>query len=128
MSLHFKRQAIAILRLLNKRDATAEVANQATVDEASKAAAEQARARRPNLNFREMGIPMGSLLEADEKPDIKVTVIADRKVRFGDEEMSLSAATQKALALDYPVRPAPMWRYNSKLLSELYEETYSAVE
>jgi hypothetical protein len=123
-------QAIAILRLLDKQpdaDATAEIKGQASgVDDESAAAA--ARARRPNLNFREMGIPSGSVLQADHDPQIKVTVVGDKKVRLGEDEMFFSAATQQAFGLDYAVRPAPFWRYNGRLLSEIYEETYTQLE
>jgi hypothetical protein len=120
-------QAIAILRLLDKPDATAELQEQPSeVDDASLAAA--ARVRRPHLNFLEMKIPVGSLLVSDTNPDIKVTVVGDKKIKLGDEELSLSAATQQVLKVDYAVRPAPFWRFNGRLLSEIYEETYSAVD
>lgn len=122
-------QVIAIMQLLDKPDATADIAKQPTgVDEASMAAAAQARARRPNLDFIEMGIPVGSVLEAVSKPEINVVVISAKKVTLGDEELSLSAATQQALTINYQVRPAPLWKYQGRLLSEIYEETYSAAE
>lgn len=118
-------QAVAILKLLDKPDATAEVAQPSPeVDATSVAAAVQARARRPNLNFKEMNIPVGSTLEADTDPSIKLTVIGDKKVRFGDEEVFFTAGSQEALKLDYPVRPALLWRFNGRLISEIYEETY----
>jgi len=118
-------QAVAILKLLNKPDATAEVAKPSVeVDATSVAAAEQARARRPNLSFKEMGIPEGSVLEADADPNIKLTVVGDKKVKFGDEEFFFTAGSQKALNLEYPVRPALLWRFNGKLISEIYEDTY----
>jgi hypothetical protein len=84
------------------------------------------RARRPNLNFREMGIPVGALLVADTNPDVTLTVTGDKRVRFGNrpDEMFFTAATREALELEYDVRPGPLWRYNGRLLSELYEETY----
>lgn len=121
-------QAIAILRLLHTEEATQEVAllpNQ--VDQQSLAAAEQMTARRPNLNFEEMGIPVGAELRS-VKTDITVTVVAPKKVKLGDEEMSLSAATRQALALDYFVAPGPHWTFEGKLLREIYEATYGNVE
>lgn len=122
-------QAIAIMKLLHKPDATAEVASQPTgVDETSMAAAAQAKARRPNVDFHEMGIQDGSILEAVSNPDITVVVTAAKKVKLGEEELSLTSATQQALHLSYAVRPAPHWRYQGKLLSEIYEETYSVAE
>ena len=51
------RDVPAIMKLLHKPDATADVASQPTgVDETSMAAAAQAKARRPNLDFHEMGL------------------------------------------------------------------------
>jgi hypothetical protein len=122
-------QPIAFLRLLNRPDATAEISEQASgVDAASAAAAVAARARRPNLNFREMGIPVGAILEADQDPNIRVTVVGDKKVLLDGEELFFTAATRQALHLEYNVRPAPFWRYNGRLLSEIYEETYASEE
>jgi hypothetical protein len=121
-------QAIAILRLLHTEEATNEVAQQPTdLDQQSIVAAEQLRARRPNMNFEEMGIPIGSVLESI-KANISVVVVGPKKVRLGDDDMSLTAATRQALALEYNVQPAPLWTYQGKLLSEIYEETYGDVE
>jgi hypothetical protein len=52
-------------------------------------------------------------------------VVGDKKVRLGEEELSFTPATQKALGFDRAVRPAPLWRFNGRLLSEMYEETYT---
>ncbi|HEY2404671.1 MAG TPA: hypothetical protein VGI10_01645, partial [Polyangiaceae bacterium] len=118
-------QATAILRLLNKPDATADVAKPSSeVDAASVAAAKQARERRPNLNFREMGIPDGAVLEADSDPNIKLIVVGEKKVRFGTDEYFFTTGSKEALQLDYAVRPALLWRYNGRLVSEIYEDTY----
>jgi hypothetical protein len=122
-------QAIAILRLLNKPDVTQEVQSQSSgVDEASLQAVATAKQRRPNLNFREMGIPVGSSLESTEQAEITVLVAGDRKVKLGGDELSLSAATQQVLQLDYAVRPASYWRFQGRLLSEIYEDTYTNIE
>jgi len=122
-------QAIAILRLLDRPDATSELAHEVEQDPVSQQALRDARARRPNLNFREMGIPVGAVLVADSNPDITLTVTGDKKVRIGNQldEMFFTAATREALGLEYDVRPAPLWRHNGRLLSELYEDTYLAV-
>ena len=121
-------QAIAILRLLHTEDATAEIAAQETgIDEQSLAAAEVLRARRPNLDFYEMGIPEGATLECPTK-GATVTVSGPKKVRLGDVEMSLTAATRQVLQLDYNVQPSPHWLYNGRWLREIYEETYADPE
>ena len=121
-------QAIAILRLLHTDETTQEVTLQPTeVDQQSLVAAEQMRARRPNLNFEEMGISIGSELRS-VKAGISVTVAGPKKVRLGDEEMSLTAATRQVLALEYSVAPGPHWMFDGKLLSEIYEATYGDIE
>ena len=121
-------QAIAILKLLHVEDATAEVASLPTaVPEEDLDAGKQYRSRRPNFNFREMGIPVGATLEFSDSA-AQVTVAGDRKVLLGDEELSLTAATRRLLALEYSVAPGPFWTYQGKRLGELYEETYGQAD
>lgn len=117
-------QAIAILKLLHVEDATAEVASmQSSIPSEEVEAGKQYKARRPNLNFHEMGIAAGSILQFTES-DATVMVCGDRKVRLGDEELSLTAATRQLLGLDYSVQPSPYWTYQGKSLRNLYDETY----
>jgi hypothetical protein len=70
-----------------------------------------------------MGIPTGSTL-VSSAGDVEVTVVAPRKVQFGGEETSLTAVTRTMLGLPYSVAPGPYWRFQGKLLSEIYEDTY----
>lgn len=118
-------QPIAILKLLHVQDATTEISTKAdaVTDEQSKFAAEQQRTRRPNLNFDEMGIPVGSRLQST-RDDSFVTVTGPRKVLFGDEEMSLTAATRQMLGNDYQVAPGPYWSFNGRTIRDIYEDTY----
>ena len=117
-------QAIAILKLLHVEDATAEVASMQTAIPAEEVeAGRQYKARRPNLNFREMQIPLGAILEFTEG-EATVTVCGDRRVRLGDDELSLTTATKQLLGLDYGVQPSPYWTYQGKLLRQMYDETY----
>lgn len=119
-------QAKVILKLLNRQDVTEELTeNFSGINEVDLEAAKQARARRPNLNFTEMGIPINSILSFMPNPEITVTVIGPRTVRFGDEEAMLTTVTQGILKLSYAVRPTPYWSYNNRSLSEIYDETYS---
>ena len=121
-------QAIAILKLLHIEDATTEIRQQPTIlDQQSIAAAEHLKSRRPPLNFIEMGIPIGAALQSTHD-DTVVTVIAPKKVKMGDEEMSLTAATRQVLGLEYSVAPSPHWTYEGRLLREIYEETYGEAE
>lgn len=123
-------QAIAILNLLHVEDATKEVASQPSdVDPQSLAAAEQLqRSRRPNLNFEEMGIPIGATLTLIDDGTTTLTVVDAKKVKLGEEVLSLSAATKRVLSLDYYVQPSPHWTYGGKTLREIYEETYETTE
>lgn len=122
-------QAITILKLLHTEDATAEISNQpTTVEEAEVAAGEQFKAKRPRFNFEEMQIPVGATLVATASSEVTVTVIDKRKVRLNGQDTSLTAATRQVLGLEYAVGPGAYWRYNGKLLREIYEETYPIME
>lgn len=119
-------QAIAILKLLNTEDATDEVAGQNSgIDPESVQAAVAFKAKMPNMNFTEMGIPEGSVLHSVED-DSTATVVSPRKVRFKDEEMSLTAATRIILGIEHSVQPSPYWTFNGRSLLDIYNETYTA--
>jgi hypothetical protein len=121
-------QAIAILRLLHTEDATPDIKKQTTsLDKESIAAAEQLSARRPKFNFDEMRIPTGSTLQFTPK-DASVTVAGPNKVKLGEDEMSLTRATQNLLGNDYRVQPGPYWTFNGRSLRDIYDETYGQRE
>ena len=121
-------QAIAILKLLHTEDTTAQVAQQVEgVDQSDAAAGEAYRARRPNINFIEMGIPIGAILNSSAS-DVQAIVVGPKKVRLGEEEMSLTAATRVVLGIVYSVAPGPYWTYEGRLLKDIYNETYPASE
>jgi len=121
-------QAIAILRLLHVEDATHEVEQQPSLlDQQSIVAADQFKARRPNLNFEEMGVPVGAELRSVHSDKVAV-VMSAKKVRVGDEEMSLTAATREDLGLEYSVAPGPHWTYEGRLIRDIYDETYGEAE
>jgi hypothetical protein len=121
-------QAIAILRLLHEEDATAEVAHQPSmIDAASKEAAEELRKKRPRLNFEEMGIPVGAVLQS-RHGDLTAIVKGPRTVLFNGEEMSLTAATRTILNIDHSVQPSPHWTFQGQSLLQIYDETYGDVE
>jgi hypothetical protein len=119
-------QAIAILKLLHTDDATAEVERQASAVPADEVAAAQAYgSRRPNMNFIEMGIPIGSELTSTVSDSV-VVVRAPKKVCFRDqsEPISLTAATRQVLGIEYSVQPSPYWTFEGRSLQEIYEQTY----
>jgi hypothetical protein len=118
-------QAIAILRLLNTEDATQEVLGQKSdIDPESAQAAVALKAKRPNMNFTEMGIPEGSILHFVED-DSAALVIGPKRVRFQDKEMSLTAATRIVLGIEHSVQPSPYWTFNGRSLRDIYNETYT---
>jgi T5orf172 domain len=118
-------QAIVILKLLHVQDATAEIESQPTTLEQSEVAAGvNLQKKRPSLNFDEMQIPVGSLLTCVSN-DTTVVVVNAKKVCLNDEEMSLTAATRKALNITYALAPCPHWQFQGQNLSEIYDNTYS---
>ena len=120
-------QAIALLKLMAVEDVTPSIVEEANkVDTESKEASKKLQ-RRPNMNYSEMGIPVGSILHFTQGEET-VEVVSDRKVRFRGEETSITAATRK-LVTDglYSVAPAPFWTYNGKTLREIYNSTYDEV-
>lgn len=120
-------QAIAILKLLHMEDATAEIERQpSTIDQESIIAAAQFKAKRPNMNFSEMGIHYGAELHSIHGAAIAY-VLGAKKVCFNDEEMSLTAATRLILGIEHSVQPSPHWTYQGRLLKSIYEETYADI-
>ncbi len=119
-------QAIAILKLLNTAvDATAEVSSEPTgIDEQSLQAAKSLRSRRPNLNFEEMGIPIGATLMCTRNDSV-VTVVNSKKVDYEGENIGLSVATARVMGPDYNLNPGPYWSTEGKTISQIYNETYS---
>jgi hypothetical protein len=123
-------QAIALMKLLDQSDCdvTFEFGSemQSLLDSNDKVAVENERKRRPNLNFREMGIPVGSQLEYIIDASIKCEVIGDHKVKYDNQETSLSALTNQLLGKcdGYGVIPTRHWSYNGRIIYEIYNETY----
>lgn len=122
-------QAIAILRLLHTEDATQEVAELVGIEGPSSQERDGTlSSRRPNLNFDEMHIPTGSVLESVVDEQVTATVSGPRKVIFDGTEMSLTAATRLVLQIPYSVAPGPYWQYKGRLIRDIYEETYPSQE
>lgn len=118
-------QAISILRLLNaQEDITSDIAANDGIESTDRESATRLRARRPSINFTEMGIPDEAKLTFNEG-DSFVIVVGPKKVRVGDgEPTSLTAVTRKILGLDYNVQPTRYWSFNGKNLRQIWEETY----
>ena len=118
-------QAIALLELMADEDVTPALQQEAaTVDVEAKDASNKLKARRPNLNFIEMGIPAGSELRFYKPPHETVMVVSERKVEFRGEDTSLTAATREILDTDYSVAPGPYWLYQGRTVNDIYNDTY----
>ena len=125
-------RVIAVLKLLQVVDITDAVEKtiEADTDAADKQSAEVMKeARRPRMNFHELGIPSGTVLVFKDGSR-QATVASDKKVMFEGQECSLSAATRVVLGLpkDYAIQPSPHWTFNGKSLHEIYDDTHSGQE
>ena len=126
-------QAIVILRLFAKKDVTPAVTAEInkTVSIAEKEASENYQKRRPPLNFKEMGIPIGAkLVLSYDEITAEVFVSSERKVKTvdNDEEKSLTQLTRELLKLEYNIQPTRYWSYEGKSLNAYYNETYTYVD
>lgn len=122
-------RVIAVLKLLKVDDVTAEFEHtiESDLPEADKQSALAVkRSMRPPMNFYELGMMTGSVLVAKEE-GLQAVVVAEKKVQFEGEVLSLTAATRKLLALpeDYAIQPSPHWTFNGKTIKEIYEEFHS---
>ncbi len=122
-------RVIAILKLLRVDDITDQVEQtiESDISEADKQSAQTLKqAKRPRMNFHQLGIPNGSILVSKDGKH-QVEVIDEKKVLFLEEICSLTAATRKLLNLpdDYPLQPSPHWTFNGRTIKELYEEFHS---
>jgi hypothetical protein len=125
-------RVIPILKLVEKEEITATVRKDIDKDisETDRQASNNLKKqRRPPLNFVEMNIPMGAeLLCPYEETDYKVIVCTPRKVKFNDEETSLTATLRQIMNITWDVQPTPYFYYNGRLLSDIYNETYTNVD
>jgi hypothetical protein len=121
-------QAIVIIKLLEIENLTPQVIKESEeVDIESREAAEQLKKKRPNFNFVEMGIPIGSEIVSTKSSEIAI-IKTPKTVTFRNEEMSLTRATILILDIDYSIAPGPYWTYNGKYLRDIYNETYQLPE
>lgn len=121
-------QAIEIMKLLCSEDVTPQVQQELDkVDEVSKDAGKRLKSRRPNLNFEEMQIPIGSKIHSTLNGEFCI-IHSTNKVVFKEEVMSLTKATKLALNNDYNVAPCPHWTFDGENLGDIYRNTYDSVE
>lgn len=124
-------RVISVLKLLKVEDITAQLEQtlEADVTAADKQSAQNLKdARRPRMNFHELGVPTGSVLLFKDGLS-QAVVVSDKKVELQGAVCSLTAATRKLLGLpdDYPLQPSPYWSFNGQSLKALYEALYEVV-
>lgn len=120
-------QAQAILELFHHEDVTEDVSEEIQNDltEEDKAATQNAKVRRPSLNFYEMGMQKGDVLLWKEDPAISVVVDSERRVVYQGEEVSISALSAKLKGYNTKhIAPGKYWTYKDRLLDDIYDETY----
>ena len=120
-------QAKAILELFHHTDVTEDVSEEIQNDltDEDKAASIKAQAtHRPPLNFFEMGMQKGDILQWREDPSIAISVYSGRSVLYDGKEIAISALTRDLKNAKYYVAPGQYWLFNGRLLSDIYDETY----
>jgi hypothetical protein len=125
-------RVIAVLKLLKVEDITAQLEQtlEADVTAADKQSAQNLKdARRPRMNFHELGVPTGAVLVFKDGQS-QAMVVSDKKVELQGAVCSLTAATRKLLGLpeDYPLQPSPHWTFNGQSLKALYEAVHEGGE
>ena len=123
---------LKLLKLLKVEDITAQLEQtlEAEVTAADKQSAQNLKdARRPRMNFHELGVPTGSVLLFKDGLS-QAVVVSDKKVELQGAVCSLTAATRKLLGLpdDYPLQPSPHWSFNGQTLKALYEAVHDGGE
>lgn len=120
-------QAKVILELFNIEDITEEVTDEIENDLTAedKVATQNAKPRRPSLNFYEMGMKQGEILTWKDDTSIFVVIKSERKVTYNGEEVSISALSAQLKGYNTKhISPGSYWLYKDRLLDDIYNETY----
>jgi len=125
-------RVIALLKLLEVKDVTNQFEEQleAETELVDKQSAEHFKSTiRPRMNFRELGIPIGSIL-VSRNGETEIRVVAEKKVEMNGETCSLTMATRRLMGLpdNYTLQPSPYWTYNGKTIKEIYDDFHSQDE
>ena len=78
--------------------------------------------RKGPFRFTENGIPIGSTIEFIENPEIKATVIDDRKIEYNGETTSVSALARKLKGFEHDVQGTLWFSYKGKRLKDIRNE------
>jgi hypothetical protein len=124
-------RVIPLLKHLQIDDVTVDINNRIDqqIDNTDLESIKNIIKKRPKFNFVEMGIPIGSkIVFYDPDNPVEAEVIAERKVLYEGNEYKLTVLTSELLNINYNVRPMHYWKFNNKLLTEYYNETYNDIE
>ncbi len=118
-------QAIALLELMAVEDVTPAVQQEAEqVDVEAKAASDRfKKARKPPLNFLDIGVPIGSQLRFIEGNHV-CTVIDPRRVEYEGESWSMSRLAQKLAGVDHRLSGSSYFTFQGRKLSEIYNDCF----
>lgn len=78
--------------------------------------------RKGPFRFTENGIPIGATIEFVENPEIKATVIDDRKIEYNGETTSVSALASKLKGFEHDVQGTLWFSYKGKRLIDIRDE------
>ena len=82
---------------------------------------EKQKIRRPPVNFKKCGIPVGAKLEFIDDPNVVVTVVDERRVSYKEEITSLSAVSDRIKG--YSTSGPQMFTYKGKRVCDIAHET-----
>jgi len=84
------------------------------------------KTQRPRFSFIDAGIPLGSVLTLSEGIVTYECVVKDEyQVDYEGESICLSPLTQRLLGIKRPIRGQAYWKYNNRLLSNIYEDVHA---
>ncbi len=135
-------QVIAILRLLNVADVTEQAKSDVEAEKSQEDREALARARRPVLNFADLGLPEGSILTYLRDERVKAEIVDGRRVRLIElpenkypavvldgEPSFLSPLSRDLLGVARYVGPTRYWRVeDGRSLLEIYDEKHGPRE
>lgn len=110
------QEAYDLLESIAVISGTKEKLKKTKIDETKKQ-----KVRRPPVNFKKCGIPVGARLVFVDDPNVVVTVVDERKVSYKEEITSLSAISDSIKG--YSTSGPYMFTYKGKRVSEIAHET-----
>ena len=119
----------AILDILKLEDVTPGVDEGAkeSIDAADKVASANFKKRRPSLNFGELDIPVGAVLEFVRDSEETATVAnGTTRVNYQGNDHPISGLTATLLdwQSDYVPNSGKYWNYGDRNLQDIYNETH----